>query len=161
MNFSDFLKQEENVITEIKSKWQKKHQSLGHKVKKAVSKKRHSKTKKASKELKRLSGISAKREIKDELAKTLYRNKFTDLSQDQKDTVNEKMKQNINRQKIIKRTQEKFIERQKKQKEKAQKELEKQETERAKEHKKTEKEKQTKKKEHEKREEEKFQKKLQ
>ena len=116
MDFLEFLVEE--GVTEA-SKWQKpRRQTAGHKAKKAKNRSVSAKKKKPSKEMKRLAGISAKREVKDSVSQSTFRKKFSDLSPDQKEKVNEKMKQNANRQRILKLTQEKFVERQKKQREK-------------------------------------------
>jgi len=136
MRFTDFLfKLEEGTLEEVVSKWQKKRkQTSGHRAKKVMNKKLSSKQAKSSKELKRLSGISAKREVKNFFAKQMFKKKFTDLDPNQKDKINEKMKTNLAMQKVVKLTNEKFQERIKKQKEKLskEKETEKKETEKTK-----------------------------
>ena len=122
MDFLEFLSEE--GITEA-SKWQKpRRQTAGHKAKKAKKRSVSAKKKKPSKEMKRLAGISAKREVKDNISRSTFRKKFSDLSPDQKEKINEKMKQNDSRQRVLKLTQEKFLERQKKQREKDQKAVE-------------------------------------
>jgi len=160
MRFLDFLKNED-TLDEAVSKWQKtRKQTSGHKAKKATRKKVSTKQKKSSKELKRLSGISAKREVKDFFSKQMFKKKFTDLDPSQKEKVNEKMKTNLAMQKVVKLTNQKTQERIKKQKEKETKDLEKKE--KAKEKTKTDKEetKAKRKKDVEKKEKEKFEKKI-
>jgi hypothetical protein len=135
-------------------KWQKtRKQSAGHKAKKAQQKIKGGQVHKSDKELKRLSKISAKREIKDEISQLMFHKKFQDLNEDERKKVNTKVKANVYKQKIEKLTNKKFQERKVKQQEKKEQEEEKAKKEEEKKKKQAAKEKEKKEKEKEEKEE--------
>ena len=89
-----------------------KHQRLGHRGKKIAARlKKVGQKYKSSKEILRLSELSAKREIQRKLSQQLFNKNYGDLNDSQKDRIKEKMHSPANVNAVAKLTKQKAQER--------------------------------------------------